>query len=138
MPKIWFEFCTKFGLKQPIVNPTWVTCRSSFIIDHTSSSFHDRVIQSERFYVTSSDYYLIYWTRNITKIKRGGHEQKNSVLSNTVLLIVKKKLRVKLILLIMKTLITLHKKWSFPLRNLRIWSHLLKKSLMENFIFCAV
>ena len=23
-------------------------------------------------------------------------------------------------------------------RNLRIWSHLLKKSLMENFIFCAV
>ena len=28
----------------------------------------------------------------------------------------------------------LHKKWSF----LRIWSHLLKKSLMENFIFCAV
>ena len=27
------------------------------------------------------------------------------------------------------------KKWSFPLR---IWSHLLKKYLMENFIFCAV
>ena len=23
-------------------------------------------------------------------------------------------------------------------RKLRIWSHLLKKSLMENFIFCAV
>ena len=23
-------------------------------------------------------------------------------------------------------------------RNLRIWSHLLKKPLMENFIFCAV
>ena len=23
-------------------------------------------------------------------------------------------------------------------RNLRIWSHLMKKSLMENFIFCAV
>ena len=40
---------------------------------------------------------------------------------------------------------TLHKK-CFPLRiclrislsNLRIWSQLLKKSLMENFIFCAV
>ena len=38
-----------------------------------------------------------------------------------------------------------HKKWSFPLQIssdffsfLRIWSHLLKKSLMENFIFCAV
>ena len=42
----------------------------------------------------------------------------------------------------------LHKKWSFPLRissvnviksrKLRIWSHLLKKPLLENFIFCAV
>ena len=44
--------------------------------------------------------------------------------------------------------ISLHKKWSFPkdffikcdqIRSfLRIWSHLLKKSLMENFILCAV
>ena len=37
---------------------------------------------------------------------------------------------------------SLHKKGSFPLRtflvNVRIWSHLLKKSLMKNFIFCAV
>ena len=43
----------------------------------------------------------------------------------------------------------LHKKWSFPFRissvnvtksavSLRIWSHLLKKSIMENFIICAV
>ena len=40
------------------------------------------------------------------------------------------------------TLVILRKKWSFPLRIfcsfLRIWSHLLNKSLMENFIFCAV
>ena len=33
---------------------------------------------------------------------------------------------------------TLHKKWSFSLRKLRNWSHSLKKSLTENFIFCAV
>ena len=42
---------------------------------------------------------------------------------------------------------TLHKKWSFPLRissvnmtksAVRICSHLLKKSIMEKFIFCAV
>ena len=44
---------------------------------------------------------------------------------------------------------TLRKKWCFPIRDffrkcdqicrkLRIWSHLLKKSLMENFIFCTV
>ena len=34
------------------------------------------------------------------------------------------------------------KKWSFPLKissiNVRIWSHLLEKSLMENFFFCTV
>ena len=44
--------------------------------------------------------------------------------------------------------ITQHKKWSFLLRTssvcdqicsfFQIWSHLLKKSLIENFIFCAV
>ena len=43
----------------------------------------------------------------------------------------------------------LHKKWSFPLwissvnvnkfaGKLQIWSHLVKKSLMENFIVCVV
>ena len=45
-----------------------------------------------------------------------------------------------------KIQVPLHKKWSFPLRissvnffrKLRIWSHLLKKSLTENFIFCAM
>ena len=30
------------------------------------------------------------------------------------------------------------RKWDQIHRKLRIWSHLLKKSLMENFIFCAV
>ena len=29
-------------------------------------------------------------------------------------------------------------KWDQICRKLQIWSHLLKKSLMENFIFCAV
>ena len=44
---------------------------------------------------------------------------------------------------------SLHKKWKFSIKNffskfdqirrkLRIWSHLLKKSLIENFMFCAV
>ena len=46
-------------------------------------------------------------------------------------------------------LLTLHKKMRFSVKDffskydqirsfLRIWSHLLKKSIMENFIFCAV
>ena len=37
--------------------------------------------------------------------------------------------------------LSLHNRWSFSLRISsvnEIWSHLLKKSLMENFIFCAV
>ena len=45
--------------------------------------------------------------------------------------------------------LSLHKRWSLTVkdffskydqicRKLRIWSHLLKKSLMENFIFCVV
>ena len=45
--------------------------------------------------------------------------------------------------------LTLHKKMKFSIKDflskcdqirsfLRIWSHVLKKSLMENFIFCAV
>ena len=40
----------------------------------------------------------------------------------------------------MKKNITLHKKWSFPLKisSVNVTSRLLKKSLMENFIFCAV
>ena len=46
----------------------------------------------------------------------------------------------------LKKLITLRKKWIKDffskcdqiLSKLRIWSYLLKKSLMENFIFCAV
>ena len=33
------------------------------------------------------------------------------------------------------SILPLHKQWSFPLR---IWSHLLNKSLMQNFIFCAL
>ena len=41
-------------------------------------------------------------------------------------------------------MVTLHKKWNFSFRislvnvTLRIWPHLLKRILMENFIFCAL
>ena len=36
------------------------------------------------------------------------------------------------------TIDTWHYTKSFPLSFLRVWSHLLKKSLLENFNFCAV
>ena len=36
------------------------------------------------------------------------------------------------------SIIDFYSKYDQIHRKLRIWSHLLKKSLMENFIFCAV
>ena len=46
--------------------------------------------------------------------------------------------RIVIVLHILKTCITLISPQEIYFENLRIWSHLLKKPLMENFIFCAV
>ena len=62
---------------------------------------------------------------------------------------VKEPLLPLIITTVIETARTLHKKLKFSIkaffrkhdkirRKLRIWSHLLKKSLIENFIFCAV
>ena len=64
-----------FGLKQLIESPTRITCSSSSVIDHILASFPDRVTQREILNVGLSDHQLIYCTRKITRIKRGGHKQ---------------------------------------------------------------
>ena len=64
-----------FGLKQLIESPTRITCSSSSIIDHILASFPDRVTQQGILNVGLSDHQLIYCTRKITRIKRGGHKQ---------------------------------------------------------------
>ena len=64
-----------FGLKQLIESPTRITCSSSSTIDHILASFPDRVTQQGILNVRLSDHQLIYCTRKITRIKRGGYKQ---------------------------------------------------------------
>ena len=64
-----------FGLKELIESPTRITSSSSSIIDHIMASFPDRVTQQGMLDVGLSDHQLIYCTRKITRIKRGGHKQ---------------------------------------------------------------
>ena len=64
-----------FGLKQLIESPTRITCSGSSIIDHILASFTDRITHRGILSVGLSDHQLIYCTRKITKIKRGGHKQ---------------------------------------------------------------
>ena len=64
-----------FGLKQLIESPTRITGSSSSIIDHILASFPNRVTQQWILNVELSDHQLIYCTRKITRIKRGGHKQ---------------------------------------------------------------
>ena len=73
--KNYFDFCTMFGLKQLIESPTRIICSSSSIIDHILASFPNRVTQRGILNVGLSDHQLIYCTRKITRIKRGGHKQ---------------------------------------------------------------
>ena len=73
--KNYFDFCTMFGLKQLIESPTRITCSSSSIIDHILASFPDRVTQQGILNVGLSDHQLIYCTRKIARIQRGGHKQ---------------------------------------------------------------
>ena len=73
--KNYFDFCSMFGLKQLIESPTRITCSRSSIIDHILASFPDRVTQRRILNVGLSDHQLIYCTRKITRIKRGGHKQ---------------------------------------------------------------
>ena len=63
----------------------------------------------------------------------------NDEVSQLLALLGGKMLRIYPILFVRLISLSPQKKWSFPLRSfLRIWSHLLQISLMENFIFCVV
>ena len=64
-----------FGIKQLIESPTRITCSSSSIINHILTSFSDKVTQRGILNVGLSNHQIIYCTRKITKIKRGGHKK---------------------------------------------------------------
>ena len=55
--------------------PTRVTCSSSTIIDHIIASFPNRVSQQGVIDVGLSDHQIIYYTRKISRIKRGKHKE---------------------------------------------------------------
>ena len=67
----YFAFCKIFGLKQLLEIPTRITCSSFCIIGHILASFSDRVTQRGILNVRLSDHQLIYFTRKITRTKRG-------------------------------------------------------------------
>ena len=73
--KKYYEFCIMFSLKQLIEVPTCVTGSSSTNTDHMLASFPDRVSQKGVIDVELSDHQLIYFTRKISRIKRGTHKQ---------------------------------------------------------------
>ena len=73
--KKYYEFCTMFGLKQLIEVLRRVTCSSSTIIDHILVSFPNRISQQGVIDVGLSDHQVIYYTRKISRIKRGTHKQ---------------------------------------------------------------
>ena len=94
--KNYFDFWQLFGLTQLIESPTRIPCGSASIIDHILASFCDRVTQWKISNVGLSDHHLIYCTRKITRIDRGGHKPKNSFLPKTIpLMVMKKLLRIK-------------------------------------------
>ena len=64
-----------FGLKESIEVPTRVTCSSSTIINHILASFPNRVSQQVVIDVGLSDHQILYWTREISRIKRSTHKE---------------------------------------------------------------
>ena len=64
-----------FCLKESIEVPTRVTCSSSTIINYILASFPNRVSQQVVIDVGLSDHQILYWTREISRIKRSTHKE---------------------------------------------------------------
>ena len=64
-----------FGVKQLFLIPTRMTCGRSSITDHIFPNFPNRVTKRGILNVGLSDHHLIYCTRKITRVKRGGHRE---------------------------------------------------------------
>ena len=73
--KNYHQFCTMHGLKQLIQSSTRVICGTLTLIDHILTSAPSRVSQKGVISVGVFDPQLIFCTRNISKIKTGGHHK---------------------------------------------------------------
>ena len=69
--KNYHQFFTMHDLKQLIQSPTCVTCSTSTLIDHISTSAPSRVSQKGVMNVSVSDHQLTFCTRKISRIKTG-------------------------------------------------------------------
>ena len=75
MLKTTSNFFSMFGVKQLFLSPTRMSCGRSSITDRILPNFHDRVTKQGILNVGLSDHHLIYCTRKITRVKRGGHKE---------------------------------------------------------------
>ena len=64
-----------YGLEQLIISPTRVTCSTSSLIDHTLTTFPEKVLQRGIIDVGLSDHQLICCTRKFSLTKVGTHKQ---------------------------------------------------------------
>ena len=69
------EFCNFFSLRQLISCSTGISCSSSTIIDHTLTSYPDRVSQKGIIDIGISNHQLIFCTRKTLKNKTGSYKQ---------------------------------------------------------------
>ena len=70
-----FDHFVGLALKGLIIALTRVTVGSSTIIDRVLASFPEKITQSGALGIGLSDHQTIYYTRKISKIKRGSHKQ---------------------------------------------------------------
>ena len=75
LQKQYIEFCSAFGLKQVIVEPTRITCGTSTLIDHILTNCAVKISQSGVIEVGLSDHQMIFCTRKIWRMKYNTHKQ---------------------------------------------------------------
>ena len=63
LTKQYKEFCSVFGLKQIIQEPTRTTCSTSSLIDHILTNCCEKISQSGIINIGLSDHQLIFCTR---------------------------------------------------------------------------
>ena len=64
-----------FDLEHLVLSPTRITFSSFSILDYILVSFPDRVTQQGILNVGLSDQQLIYYTKQMPRIKRDGHKE---------------------------------------------------------------
>ena len=75
LTKQYKEFCSVFGLKQIIQEPTRTTCSTSSLIDHILTNCCENISQSGIINIGLSDHQLIFCTRKSLKTKFNMHKQ---------------------------------------------------------------